>query len=127
MITITVNGIVITVSDDPILQAVARLEGKIDALAQAQETEFAKEEAFMSDARTAFNELAAQVEQTKSVEDSAVQVLNGVKAQIDALVEQLGDAPSAVELRGLSSALGTSATMLAAAVAANTPGAPPAP
>jgi hypothetical protein len=61
--------------------------------------------------------LQASVARVKTVEDSAIALLQGLKAQLDAAIAS-GD-PAA--LQALSDALGTDSDALAAAVTANTP------
>lgn len=67
--------------------------------------------------------LEAQVTQVQSVDQSAITLLNGLKAQLDAAIASNDPA----KLQALSDSLGSSTSALAAAVAANTPAAPPAP
>ena len=62
--------------------------------------------------------LAAQVEQNTTVEESAVTLIQGLAAQIAAAAND----PAAIA--ALSAKLQSSATALAAAIAANTPAAP---
>jgi hypothetical protein len=69
-----------------------------------------------------FDALTAQVAEQKTVEDSAIALINGLAAQIKAL----GDAPTPAQLSALTASLNASATSLASAVSANTPAAPPA-
>lgn len=64
--------------------------------------------------------LAAQVEQTLTVEQSAIVLIQGIAAQ---LADAAGDKAKSLEL---AAKLKTSADALAAAVTANTPAAPPA-
>jgi len=63
--------------------------------------------------------LEAQVATNTSVEESAVTLIKGIAAQLAAA----GTDP--VKLKSLAASLNTSATDLAAAVAANTPATPP--
>jgi peptidoglycan hydrolase CwlO-like protein len=65
------------------------------------------------------DDLTTQVAQNTSVEESAVQTLNGLAQQI----ADLKNDPA--KLQALSDSLKASATDLAAAIAANTPAAPP--
>lgn len=64
------------------------------------------------------DDLKTQVEETTTVEQSAVELLTGLSAQIEALKTD----PAA--LQDLANQLKTKSTELAAAVAANTPAAP---
>lgn len=75
------------------------------------------EELIMAD----LTELTAAVEKEITVEQSAITLLNGLKAALDAA----GTDP--VALKALSEKIGASSDALAAAIAANTPAAPPAP
>lgn len=69
--------------------------------------------------------LVAQVTQNESVEASAVLLINGIAAKITAAVNAASSLSSAdaATLLALPATLSTSATALAAAVAANTPAA----
>lgn len=69
---------------------------------------------------SAITDLQAAVAAEKTVVDSAVSLLNGLKAQLDAAIAA-GD-PAA--LAALSADLGAQTAALAAAVAADTPAAP---
>lgn len=62
-------------------------------------------------------ELTAEVAETKTVSESAITLLNGLKAQLDAA----GTDP--VKLKELSDSLDANSKALAAAVEANTPAA----
>jgi hypothetical protein len=96
---------------DPELRTwLARLERKIDSLIRQGEI-------VMAD----LTQITAQVAANTSVEGSAATLIQGLAAQIAAA----GTDP--VALAALVSQLNTSETALAAAVAANTPAAPPAP
>lgn len=64
--------------------------------------------------------LTAQVARNTDVETSAIVLLNGIKAQLDAAI--LSGDPT--KLTALAATLGTSADALAAAVVANTPAVP---
>jgi len=64
--------------------------------------------------------LEAEVTNNTTVEQSAITLLQGLKSQLDAA------GTDAVKLKALSDQLGANDTALAAAVAANTPAAPPA-
>lgn len=70
---------------------------------------------------SALDDLTAQVAQTTSIEASAVTLIEGIAAELQAA----GTDPA--KLSALTSNLNASAKALAAAVAANTPAAPPAP
>lgn len=70
---------------------------------------------------SALDDLTAQVATNTSVEQSAIVLIQGIAAALAAA----GQDP--VKLAALTSSLKTSADSLAAAVAANTPVAPPAP
>ncbi len=73
--------------------------------------------------------LLAQAAANEQVEDSAVIVINGIQARIDAAVAAaIANGATAAQLAPvsqLSTDLKTHADALAAAVAVNTPGAPP--
>ena len=69
----------------------------------------------------ALDDLTAQVAANTTVIDSAIVLLEGLKAALDAA----GTDP--VKLKALSDSLAAEDSKLAAAVAANTPAAPPAP
>jgi predicted alpha/beta hydrolase len=75
----------------------------------------------------AIDDLTTQVSAQVTVEQSAITLLNGLKAKLDAAIaaQQAGD--DSAELKSLSATLGASASGLAAAVVANTPAAPAAP
>ena len=70
--------------------------------------------------------LAAQVERDRTVNASAVTLINGFQARLDAAVEEAKAAGATdaqlQSLTDLSTALGSQQDALAAAVAANTPG-----
>ena len=72
----------------------------------------------MSTAASALQALQAQVAQNTTVEESAVTLIKGLAAQIAAA----GTDPTA--LAALTTALNQSASVLSAAIAANTPAAP---
>lgn len=74
----------------------------------------------MATSASALAALQQQVQQSTTVEASAVTLIQGLAQQIAAA----GTDP--VALAALTTSLNTSATALAAAVAANTPAAPPA-
>ena len=91
-------------------QLAAKLDlanSKLDQLLKGQQTEMAD-----------LSKLQADVTQNQSVVDSAVTLLQGLKAALDAA----GTDPAA--LAALSSSLETQTAALAAAVAANTPSSP---
>lgn len=69
---------------------------------------------------SALDNLRAQVERNTNVTDSAITLLQGLKAQLDAAIAS-GD-PAAVQ--AVADNLGAETDKLAAAVAANTPSAP---
>lgn len=70
--------------------------------------------------------LTAQVAHNTSVEASAVTLINGIAAEIQAAVAA-AEAGDTAALTNLTTSLNTSATALAAAVTANTPAPAPAP
>lgn len=76
-----------------------------------------------------FSQLQAEVTRNKSVDDSAVALINGFQARLD---QAIADAVAANDnadlsaLTALSSELSASSDALAGAVSANTPSAPPA-
>jgi uncharacterized alpha-E superfamily protein len=70
---------------------------------------------------SALDDLTTQVAQNTSVEESAVTLINGLAAELQAA----GTDPT--KLAALQTSLAASAKDLAAAVAANTPAAPPTP
>lgn len=70
-----------------------------------------------------FDELNAEVTNLTSVVDSAVALINGIAAKIDAAVAA-NDAGDNSQLAGLAASVRAQATALADAVAANTPAAP---
>jgi hypothetical protein len=72
---------------------------------------------------TALQNLTAAVAANKSVTDSAITLLGGLKSQLDALIAA-GSDPTA--LQALSDSLGAETQALADAVSTNTPVAPPA-
>jgi ABC-type transporter Mla subunit MlaD len=88
---------------DRILEAVTSLVLKGDVMSQALDS------------------LATQVEQLKTVEQSAVTLIKGLADQLTAIK----DDPAKIE--ALAAELKSTSEDLAAAVAANTPAAPPAP
>ena len=71
----------------------------------------------------ALDELATKVAANKDVTDSAILLLNGLKAKLDAAIAS-GDP---VKIQALSDSLGTETQTLADAVTANTPADPDAP
>lgn len=66
-----------------------------------------------------FDEVKAEVTSLRSVVDSAIALINGIAARIEAAVAA-NDAGDNTQLASLSSDLRTQASDLAAAVAANT-------
>ena len=92
---------------DAILILQARLESKIAALTL-------KQEQMMTD----LSVLTAEVERNTSVDESAIALLTGLAAQIEALKTD------PVALQALADTMRGSSDELAAAVAANTPAAP---
>lgn len=71
--------------------------------------------------------LTAQVAANTSVTQSAVALIGGLKAQLDAAIAASKAGDNGAALDALSAQLATSDKDLADAVAANTPAAPPAP
>jgi hypothetical protein len=72
--------------------------------------------------------MAASVERARTVNASAVALINGFKSQLDSAIAAAvaaNDDADLSALTDLSSALGSSVDELASAVEANTPGAPP--
>jgi len=72
-----------------------------------------------------FTALTAKVAAVQSVDQSAIVLLQGLKAQLDALAAQ--PTITSADVQALSAQLDTSNNALAAAVTANTPAAPPSP
>lgn len=101
-----------------------RIENKQDAIITMLMVLSQKEDVHMSDERDAFTELTAKVAKVQEVDASAVTLIQGLKASLDALVARLGDSPAAAEIASLSVSLDASSAALAAAVLANTPAAP---
>ena len=66
-----------------------------------------------------FDEITAEVERTKSVTQSAIALLNGIAARIDAAIAA-NDAGDNTALGSLSADIRANADSLAAAVQANT-------
>lgn len=98
----------------------SRLEAKIDKLTVAI-AKLLTQGAKVMDALTA---LTAQVAANTSAEQSAITLLGGLKAALDAAIASGNPAA----LTALSAQLGTSQAALAAAIVANTPATPtPAP
>lgn len=98
------NPLVITIKSDIATESLARIE-----------TQLTQVMALLTD-------LEAQVARNTEVDESAVLLLQGLKAKLD----EAGTDP--VKLKELSDSLGSSTDKLAAAVAANTPApAPPPP
>lgn len=70
------------------------------------------------------DKLVAEVSETKTVHDSAVTLLNGLKARLDqAIAELAAQSIDNATLNSLSADLDTSTNALADAVVANTPAA----
>lgn len=69
-----------------------------------------------------FANLTAKVAANTTVEQSAVTLIQGLKAQLDALANQ--DTIDPADVKALADKLGTDDDSLAAAVTANTPAAP---
>lgn len=84
----------------------------------------------MSKLDDAITALQSQVANDTAVESSAITLINGIAARIQAAVDAaLAQGATPAELQSitdLGTALTTSSTALAAAVAANTPAPPPA-
>lgn len=97
-------------TDHKLGEIVKRLDrmGRVQKLQLLLELRMAKE----------LDDLAAAVARNSEVDASAIQLLQGLKAQLDAA----GTDP--VKLKELSDSLGGSTDALAAAVVANTPAAP---
>lgn len=76
----------------------------------------------MADERPELVNLQNEVSETKTVQGSAVTLLNGLKSRLDTAISELkAQGVSNDTLNALSSDLDTSTNDLAAAVAANTP------
>lgn len=71
-----------------------------------------------------FDELNAEVTNLTTVTQSAIALINGIAAKIEAAVAA-NDAGDNSQLASLASSVRAQATALADAVAANTPAAPP--
>ena len=84
-----------------------------------------KEELLAMSLQDDFTALKAAVAAEKTVDDSAITLMQGLKAQLDALASQ--PTISSADVQALSSQLATEQGALAAAVSANTPAAPPPP
>ena len=67
-----------------------------------------------------FDDLITKVTALKTVQDSAIALLQGLKAQLDAAIAAL---PNQTQLQSLSDSLDTDTADMAAAVVANTPAA----
>jgi len=104
------------------------LRASSEALAQAVSGTTLKESHMPDPTNPTLDALAAQVAQTTSVEQSAVQALNGVAARIQAAVDAaIAGGATAAQLAPITdevNQLQASSAALAAAVAANTPAAP---
>jgi uncharacterized coiled-coil protein SlyX len=92
---------------------IAEIEAKLNALL-TKETKMAK----------TIDDLTTDVEATKTVNASVMTLLTGLTAQITALKSASTDAGTAVKIDALASQMEAQNTDLAAAVTANTPGAP---
>ena len=90
-----------------VLAALARIETKLDQIQQL----LGKEAMTLAD-------LKAQVDANTSLEGSAIQLINGLAAQI----KNAANDPAAIQ--ALADELSSSATALSAAISANTPAAP---
>lgn len=72
--------------------------------------------------------LETETSETQGTVESAIVLLNGIKAQLDAaLADDADDATRLARVQAVTTALGASTDNLAAAVAANAPPAPPTP
>jgi cell division protein FtsB len=91
-----------------------RIERILGLILSALQLDLRQGDMIMAD----LSKLEADVEQVKTVEASAITLLQGLKAQLDAA----GTDP--VKLKALSDQLEASSSDLAAAVVANTPAAP---
>lgn len=70
-----------------------------------------------------FTGMTAEIERNRSVVQSAVTLINGIAAKIDAAVAE-NDASDNTALTDLANSLRSDSDSLAAAVVANTPGEP---
>ncbi len=95
-----------------------RMEAKLDAILAQLKTLTDKETKNMA----ALDDLKTQVASNTTVIGSAITLLQGLKAALDAAIAQL---PNSDALKALSAQLGTDDQALASAIAANTP--PPTP
>jgi hypothetical protein len=102
------------VHDHAILNALLRIEARLSGIEAAIFTEGTK-------TMSALDDLTTQVAKNTSLEASAIQLIQGLAAQLAAA------ATDPAKVTALSAQLSTSATALAAAITANTPAAPPAP
>jgi len=93
----------------------AKLDEIIRRLTRIEARLLEQEGAIMS----ALDDLTAQVAANASAEASAIQLINGLAAEIAAA------ANDPVKIEALATQLKTSASALAAAITANTPAAPP--
>jgi hypothetical protein len=71
--------------------------------------------------------LKTAVANEKTVEDSAIQLIQGIAAQLKALISQSGNTVDPATLQTIVDSMTAEQSALAAAVAANTPAAPPVP
>lgn len=116
--TVNVNLNTATVEDEQfasLVEAIAGLDGKLDALLTSQQAQ-TRQEATMS---AQLDALKAQVAENTVLESSAVQLITGIAAQL----ASLKDDPVAIQ--ALADSLKASATSLSAAITANTPEEPP--
>lgn len=114
-LTITFSGpLTISVPADPQLAALISLllsmDGKLDLILKKEATEMA-----------AIDDLAVKVARNATVTGSAIVLIQGIKAALDAA----GTDP--VKLAALGASLDSADDELAAAISANTPSAPPIP
>lgn len=93
----------------------SRVESKLDQLSKLL-LQLIKME------RRMFEDLKAQIERNHAVDESAIVLLNGLKAKLDQLAGQPTVDPA--EVQALADSLGASTDELAAAVTANTPADP---
>lgn len=105
----------IHIHDDPRLaEVVSILRGQVVPALTAISRQIGQEMA-------AIDTLSAEVTETLGVEESAIVLLNGLKAALDAAIASGNPA----QLQALSDTLGAERQSLAASVAANQPAPPP--
>lgn len=97
-----------------LLQRLTAIEGKLDQLLQASQDETRRDEMSQAD----IDALKTKVDANRDVTQSAVDLINGLAAQI----RELADDPA--QLQALASQLEAQSADLAAAVSANTPAQP---